>query len=242
MRLWIDTDVGTDPDDAFALLCAAGHPDVELVGVSTVDGDVEWRAIIARRLVAAPVVVGPDLTPAFEAARPDALLAIGPLTNIARIAGDEVVLPPLTLMGGLLCPIDYRGSHYEIEHNFGADSLAARAVVSAGLRPTICPLDVTARMRVPDDRLVDYLSAAPILEGQCAAWPAPLRLHDPLAFLALMGEPVVSTRIARLAVDHDGRVTESHEGHECVLVDDVDVTAAMDRIHELIARSPVSPQ
>ena len=54
MRLWIDTDVGTNPDDAVALLCAAGHRDVDLVGVSTVDGDTEWRAEIARSLLADP--------------------------------------------------------------------------------------------------------------------------------------------------------------------------------------------
>ena len=58
MRLWIDTDVGTNPDDAVALLCAAAHSDVDLVGVSTVDGDTEWRAEIGRTLVDAPVVPG----------------------------------------------------------------------------------------------------------------------------------------------------------------------------------------
>ena len=44
-----------------ALLCAAGHRDVDLVGVSTVDGDTEWRAEIARTLVGAPVVPGARL-------------------------------------------------------------------------------------------------------------------------------------------------------------------------------------
>ena len=38
VRLWIDTDIGDNPDDAVALLCAAAHPDVELVGVSTTGG------------------------------------------------------------------------------------------------------------------------------------------------------------------------------------------------------------
>ena len=40
MRLWIDTDIGDDPDDTVALWCAARSSDAELVGVSTVDGDV----------------------------------------------------------------------------------------------------------------------------------------------------------------------------------------------------------
>ena len=60
MRLWIDTDVGGDPDDAIALLCAAAHPAVDLVGVSTVDGDHERRVGVARSLVEAPVHRGDD--------------------------------------------------------------------------------------------------------------------------------------------------------------------------------------
>ena len=58
MRLWIDTDVGDNPDDAVALLCAAAHPDIELVGVSTTGGQTEWRAELARQLVDAVVVPG----------------------------------------------------------------------------------------------------------------------------------------------------------------------------------------
>ncbi len=100
MRVWVDTDVGTDPDDAFALLCAAGHPDVELVGVSTVDGDTERRAGIARRLVDAPVVAGHALrADAVRAADPDAVLAIGPLTNLAVLLAAGVRPGHLSVMG-----------------------------------------------------------------------------------------------------------------------------------------------
>ncbi len=40
MRIWIDTDIGTDVDDALALAHVLRHPDLELVGVSTVFGDL----------------------------------------------------------------------------------------------------------------------------------------------------------------------------------------------------------
>lgn len=53
MRLWIDTDVGTNVDDAVALLAAVAHPAVELVGVSTVGPDPERRAAVAVGLLAA---------------------------------------------------------------------------------------------------------------------------------------------------------------------------------------------
>jgi inosine-uridine nucleoside N-ribohydrolase len=76
VRLWIDTDVGTNVDDAVALLAAVAHPSVELVGLSTVGSDPEGRAAVAVGLLAA---AGVDLStvticsgePGPASARPD---------------------------------------------------------------------------------------------------------------------------------------------------------------------------
>ncbi len=46
----LDTDIGSDVDDALALAVLLGSPEVELLGVSTVYGDVGLRARIAARL------------------------------------------------------------------------------------------------------------------------------------------------------------------------------------------------
>ena len=81
MRLWIDSDVGDNPDDAVALVAAAAHPAVDLVGVSTTGGKTEWRAELARHLVDTDVVPGerPDeLAAQFSAANVDAVRTIGP--------------------------------------------------------------------------------------------------------------------------------------------------------------------
>ena len=51
MRIWIDTDIGSDVDDALALAYALRHPGLEVVGVSTVFGDIALRTEIARRLL-----------------------------------------------------------------------------------------------------------------------------------------------------------------------------------------------
>jgi inosine-uridine nucleoside N-ribohydrolase len=51
MRVWIDTDLGTDVDDALAIAYALRHPALELVGISTVFGDVELRTHLARALL-----------------------------------------------------------------------------------------------------------------------------------------------------------------------------------------------
>ncbi|WP_239065876.1 nucleoside hydrolase [Microbacterium hibisci] len=49
MTLFLDTDIGTDVDDALALALIAGSPELELAGISTVYGDTALRARLARR-------------------------------------------------------------------------------------------------------------------------------------------------------------------------------------------------
>jgi purine nucleosidase len=51
MRIWLDTDLGSDVDDALALAYALHHPDIELVGISTVFGDVELRTHCVEALL-----------------------------------------------------------------------------------------------------------------------------------------------------------------------------------------------
>ncbi len=64
MKLILDTDIGTDVDDLFALAYILGSPGVELLGVTVVHGDVRLRARVARVLLQA-------------AARPDIPVALG---------------------------------------------------------------------------------------------------------------------------------------------------------------------
>jgi purine nucleosidase len=49
--LVIDTDAGTDVDDALAIVLALASPEVHLIGVTIVDGDVDLRAWIVARLL-----------------------------------------------------------------------------------------------------------------------------------------------------------------------------------------------
>src|SRR5262249_17841594 len=56
----LDTDIGDDIDDAFALALALASPEIDLRGVTTVSGDAHTRALIACRLLHA---VGRDDVP-----------------------------------------------------------------------------------------------------------------------------------------------------------------------------------
>src|SRR6516225_2755133 len=47
----LDTDIGTDIDDAFALALILASPELELLGVTTVSGDTQARARLAAKLL-----------------------------------------------------------------------------------------------------------------------------------------------------------------------------------------------
>jgi pyrimidine-specific ribonucleoside hydrolase len=241
VRLWIDTDVGDNPDDAVALLCAAAHPDIELVGVSTVGGDTTWRAGLAQALVDAPVIAGgADYVPnAMATARPDAVLAIGPLTNIALAVAGGVSIPTLAVMGGASRPSRHRGRVQNVEHNFGADPLAARAVLGQTADALVVPLDVTAKMALDPDQERRLRAKAPALEEHIGRWrestgDAPIVLHDPLAFLALCGEPVVRIQRRHLVVDRDGRLVQRADGPLHRIAVESDTRAAVERVMALL--------
>jgi inosine-uridine nucleoside N-ribohydrolase len=68
-KIIIDTDIGDDVDDAFAVGLALRSPELEIVGISTTFGDTEARAKILDRLLG-------------EAGRPDIPVAAGIPTQI----------------------------------------------------------------------------------------------------------------------------------------------------------------
>jgi inosine-uridine nucleoside N-ribohydrolase len=51
-RIILDTDIGTDVDDALALAFALRHPEIDLAAVTTVSGDTRLRGQIAAHLLA----------------------------------------------------------------------------------------------------------------------------------------------------------------------------------------------
>lgn len=61
-RILLDTDMGTDVDDAMCLALALASPEIELVAVTTVSGDARHRAGISKRLLA---LAGRDDVPVY---------------------------------------------------------------------------------------------------------------------------------------------------------------------------------
>jgi inosine-uridine nucleoside N-ribohydrolase len=151
-------------------------------------------------------------------------------------------------MGGLLRTVRHRGLVHVIEHNFGTEPAAARMVVEHAPGVLLCPLDVTVRMRPSADDLRRMVNAAPVLGPMFDDWVTRnraagvseeetiVRLHDPLALLVLVGEPVVAIESRALTIDDDGRVHEDPgRGRMIDTVTDVNVVDAIARIVALVA-------
>lgn len=73
----LDTDVGDDIDDAWCLAACVGHPEIELIGVTTVLGDTELRAAQGRYLLELAGVKGVEVV----AGTRDTLDRIVPITR-----------------------------------------------------------------------------------------------------------------------------------------------------------------
>lgn len=281
MRLWIDTDVGSDVDDALTLGYALRHPGIELVGISTVFGDVALRSEIARALLAradalhVPVVTGlgapltpgragrmfghegiglldapepimhtdadPDaearveaLAAALDETRPDAVLSIGPMTNLGALARAGHVLPPLTVMGGKLTDVELPGTLPQIpEWNWWCDPNAVASVLEAGAAtpPRIVPIEVTIDTVLPEEdwsRLATGDALAQVMGVLCAEWIRALRerlgskqprvhLHDPLAAMTMLEPDVCDFGPAHVRID-DAGVTHHVDGGAAVEV------------------------
>jgi purine nucleosidase len=104
-KVIIDTDIADDIDDANALAFALGSPELDILGVTVVYGDVETRAKVARKLIRAwgrdiPVHMGyerpmeydwfPGTVPEVPSQK-RAVLDEPPLENPYRSAADFII-------------------------------------------------------------------------------------------------------------------------------------------------------
>ncbi|HUF85234.1 MAG TPA: hypothetical protein VMQ81_11650 [Acidimicrobiia bacterium] len=103
----------------------------------------------------------------------------------------------------------------------------------------LCPLDITVHMRLDTGEVAALAATDARLAPHFDDWTrrqrgAPVCLHDPLALLALLGEPVVRMEMLALAVEPDGTLVDAPDGTEHEVVVDVDAPAAKARIVALL--------
>ena len=249
-KVILDTDIGTDVDDALALAVLLGSKDVDLLGISTVYGDTQLRSKIAmhicelvHRSVDAHVgeslpisgrevwmsgIEGknykdldrfiPESHDAVEylveaiSSNPNSIdiIAIGPLTNIARAiqASDEFEknVKRVWIMGG-----DFTQSR--VEHNFKCDTEAARVVLESKIPISILDLPSSQKTIIRKQE-IELISKAPhlgpLLYSEIMSWIQPRNQdwtipHDPIATLALLAPEFFETSLAgEVKINADG--------------------------------------
>jgi purine nucleosidase len=299
MKIWIDTDIGTDVDDALTLAHVLRHPGFELVGISTVFGDVDLRSRIAVALLEksgvaehrdVPVVTGlglpisphrkglmfghegvgliedakpnrrvidePDaeskletLNTALEAARPDVVLAIGPLTNLGALLKSGVALPHLAIMGGKIQDVLLPGMVPDIsEWNWFCDPVAAQTVIAAphATLPRVVPAEVTFTTQLAEGD-VELLgkgdTLAQVLSKLCGVWLEMQRtgmgskdpriaLHDPLTAATLVRPGLCNFESCCIRVDEAGATTPGSGADNVEAAIDVNNDALRDHLME----------
>lgn len=254
----LDTDVGNDIDDIYALGLVLCSPELKLYGITTAGSNPQTRARMICRLLNAigrhdiPVVAGTQPQPGAaldnqakyldspadpaipEKSRPAqdieaveflyrrlkqepgklTLVAIGPLTNVARLLtvhpDCKLWIPRIVLMGGAV-HFNYQGQPKpEIEWNVKSDIAAARTVFSAGVPLLVAPLDATYNVALEAAERNRIFDVNGPLQRETKTlyrlWskPTPI-LYDPVAIALAFDERFCEIKDLRLEVDRQGR-------------------------------------
>lgn len=177
-KIFLDTDIGTDIDDALALVFAAKNPAAKIMGVTTVTGNTIARAKIAAYLLGlcglgdVPVAAGTGSATATPPCQffdcmettiplPDAPTLL--LETVAQNPGMTIVtlgplsniarciqLAPKTMEKASLVIMGGMVSKPFAEGNIHADPEAAKTVFSFPMAKTMVGLDVTTRCEMAD--------------------------------------------------------------------------------------------
>lgn len=141
------------------------------------------------------------------------VLALGPLTNIARLVLDHPAaagrIGRLIVMGGAIEEPGNVGPHSEF--NLACDPEAASIVLRAGLDTTLIPLDVTRKVRAGSEWLsalrasggraagtcADLIEAYFAGSGGCESRP----LHDPCVMLFALQPELFAIETRNVCVD-----------------------------------------
>jgi len=280
-KVILDTDIGTDVDDALALAVLLGSNEVDLLGITTVYGDTHLRSTIAMHICElvkkeVQTFVGesqpisgrevwmsgseggnyknlesfkPESKSAVEYliqtvnASPQSIqiVAIGPLTNIARAieSSPDFVknVKRVWIMGG-----DF--TQTKVEHNFKCDTTAAKIVLESHIAISILDLPSSQKTIIRKseiDRIKDAPNLGPLLYSEIMSWIQPRNQdwtipHDPIAALAMIApEYFDASPIGKVSIDNDGKSfwSESLSGNVTLLTPN-DPDKAVERMLEVI--------
>ena len=315
----IDTDIGADIDDAFALGLALVSPEIEILAITTVGGGNEYDPFVGQRKdrddhrawlvtrfltqahfappapldtaaertaegfkgailksgVDIPVAAGADpqpnmpvdgqiqyrrhpaaiynrtLKPVKESAvelmtrilkEKDGvtIIAIGPLTNVARLISEQPELAKkikrIVVMGGSVA-VGYDGKpEPEVEWNIKNDVKAAQTVFQSGLPLLIVPLDATGTVALEEKRRQELFAAhTPLtwqLQNLYELWSDEKKvtpiLFDPVAVAAAIDPQHLKIEEMKLKVLADGMTVVRDDGVKMLVAVSIDKEKFLD--------------
>lgn len=211
------------------------------------DGDSSIHEAVAEKLfcnVADAASAAASTSPVQKVT----IVAIGPLTNIARLlmAHPECseLLGQIVLMGGCF------GFDDLVDTNFAVDPEAARIVFDSVIPLTIVPLDTTRTTHMSQERW-DRMLEACAEEGLAAGlrqWINPwlafsqqtrpvdgMWVHDLVTLFALTNPELVTVEDAHCAVNEAGKLMRRSDGRLASVVTAVDNEGLLEALEQVIA-------
>ena len=235
VKMIIDTDVGTDVDDLFALAYALRNPNIEVQAISTVHGDTTIRAKIVRKLerilgVNIPIIIGKPGDSRYwtgieekalteeELAEPieqlnfpkynpeTTLVCLGPMTNIQYQIEQGTGIRNL---GGIYI----MGEHLH-SHNFKADNEAALIVGMQDWKRHLVTKEVSKKITLTQEDL----------EGLRGNELGNFLYESAIRWMKHSGvkEPVMYDPITISAAAQEGYVKFEDKG-DCFISEDIDL-------------------
>ncbi|MEQ1873396.1 MAG: nucleoside hydrolase [Ilumatobacteraceae bacterium] len=249
-----------------ALLTVAGQADVPigcgrntpLVGER--DWPDAWRGAantlgegLLPTVDAEPVVDAEQLlaTTLRDATAPVTLVAVGPLTNLGVVLGDDPDLASrverIVIMGGALDVPGNVENAPTAEWNLYVDPEATRRVIAAGPPVTFVALDATNYMAWTDRLLVridalDTSAADVVYQLANSTSLDGFYLWDELAAIVAVDQSVVTTESVSIRVDDDGALVRDPEGITVEIAVSAETSTARDQFVQGLNGGKAPPQ
>lgn len=211
------------------------------------DGNSSIDEAVAEKLFR-DVTDAASVAAATSASQKVTIVAIGPLTNIARLltAHPECreLIEQIVLMGGCF------GFGDLVDTNFAVDPEAAQIVFDSAIPLTVVPLDTTRTTHMSQERWERILKACTDkdLADSLRQWINPwlafsqqtrpvdgMWVHDLVALFALTNPELVSIEDAHCAVNEAGKLTRCADGRLASVVTAVDNEGLLGALERAIA-------
>lgn len=211
------------------------------------DGNSSIDEAVAKKLFR-DVTDAASVAAVRSASQKVTIVAIGPLTNIARLltAHPECreLVEQIVLMGGCF------GFGDLVDTNFAVDPKAAQIVFDSAIPLTVVPLDTTRTTHMSQERWEHILKACADrdLADSLRQWINPwlafsqqtrpvdgMWVHDLVTLFALTNPELVTTEDAHCAVNEMGKLTRSADGRLARVVTAVDNEGLLGALERAIA-------